>query len=290
VTAVSSDLITTETTLAQHAEEIRSLGKRTIANVIEIGRRLTESKKLCGHGNWLPWLEREFGWDERTARRYISTYEFAGKSDKLSDLEIGVSSLYMLAAPSTPEEVRTGIIERVAAGEKVAVADVREAKETSRGSVAEVNAKVKTKADRAKKPPKKPKADVSAAADRADPSISLPKFISQFTRTDGQVKAACDFNPEDPGDVAESPNDTPEIIRHRIFMYRATEALRLAREFGFEQASSEEITDDIIDAVVKAAEAWSELAWKLRQEIAPGSPVRQNPPDGPKVPGADGPP
>jgi len=51
-----------ERVLAQNAQEIRKLGKRASADVIEIGRRLTEMKKLCGHGNWLLWLQREFGW------------------------------------------------------------------------------------------------------------------------------------------------------------------------------------------------------------------------------------
>jgi hypothetical protein len=114
----------------------------------------------------------------------------------------------------------------------------------------------------AKDKPKQPK-----PADRAE-SSDTPKFISQFTRTDGQVKAACDFNPEDPGDVAESDSDTPEIIRHRIFMYRAAEALRLAREFGLEKASMEEITDNIIEGASKAAEAWSELTSKLKPNMA----------------------
>jgi hypothetical protein len=36
----------------------------------------------------------------------MTAYEFAGKSDKLSDLDIGISSLYLLAAQSTPEEAR----------------------------------------------------------------------------------------------------------------------------------------------------------------------------------------
>jgi hypothetical protein len=83
------------------------------------------------------------------------------------------------------------------------------------------------------------------------------------------VKAACDYNPEDPGDVAESDADTPEIIRHRIFMYRATEALRLAREFGFKEALRQEITDDVIDAAQKAAEAWSGLMSNLAPPLPP---------------------
>ena len=47
--------------LAEHVTAIRQLGKRVVADVAEIGRRLFECKRICGHGNWLPWLEREFG-------------------------------------------------------------------------------------------------------------------------------------------------------------------------------------------------------------------------------------
>src|SRR5215467_13503335 len=86
-------------TLDQHVAEIRRLGKRVRGDILEIGRRLVECKKLVGRGNWLSWLEKQFGWDERTAQRFMSVHEFAGKSDKLSDLSIGVSALYVLAAP-----------------------------------------------------------------------------------------------------------------------------------------------------------------------------------------------
>jgi hypothetical protein len=65
------------TVLADNAESIRNLSKRVIGDVIEIGRRLSECKKLLGHGNWLSWLAREFRWGERTARNFISAFEFA---------------------------------------------------------------------------------------------------------------------------------------------------------------------------------------------------------------------
>lgn len=132
-----------------------------------------------------------------------------------------------------------------------------------------VKATVKAKADRAAHKTPKPKPDVAPAADRAERTpaakAAASSLISEFTRTDGQVKAACDYNPEDPGDVAESDNDTPEMIRHRIFMYRATEAARHAREFGLEKASSEEFTDDVIEAALNAAEAWSGLTSALQE-------------------------
>jgi hypothetical protein len=33
-------------------------GKRIVADVVGIGRDLAEAKTLCGHGGWLPWLDR----------------------------------------------------------------------------------------------------------------------------------------------------------------------------------------------------------------------------------------
>lgn len=101
--------------LAQHAEVIRALGKRVVHDVIEIGRRLTDAKARCGHGNWLPWLEREFGWSDSTALRYIQAHQFAtDKSVTVTDLSL--KSLYLLAAPSTPEAARDEVIERSEAG------------------------------------------------------------------------------------------------------------------------------------------------------------------------------
>ncbi len=112
--------------LAEHAEVIRTLGKRVVADVIEIGRRLTDAKARCQHGNWLPWLEREFGWTDKTAERFMSASQlFGGKIDKLSNLDIPVSGLYLLAQPSLPPEVRTEVIDRAEAGERFTHAQVK---------------------------------------------------------------------------------------------------------------------------------------------------------------------
>jgi hypothetical protein len=96
-----------------------------VGDIIEIGRRLADAKQRCGHGNWLPWLEREFGWEETTARRFMTVYDFAGKYGKLQDLNLPVSGLYALAAPSTPEEVRHAVIDRAASGETLTHAQVK---------------------------------------------------------------------------------------------------------------------------------------------------------------------
>jgi hypothetical protein len=120
---------------AEQAEAIRVLGKRAVRDIIEIGARLTMVKegdsdrgiKPIGHGNWLPWLDREFGWNIKTAERFISVYGMSKtKIDNLSNLEIGVSALYMLAAPSTPAEVQAVVIEKVERGEHLTTKQIKE--------------------------------------------------------------------------------------------------------------------------------------------------------------------
>jgi gas vesicle protein len=118
--------------LAEHAAEIRRLGKRVVEDVLEIGRRLTECKKLVGHGNWLPWIEREFGWTDDTALNFMRVYEVS-KSRNFRDLSLPVSALYLLAAPSTPKEARDKIIERAQAGETIPVAEVKRTIEHAKG-------------------------------------------------------------------------------------------------------------------------------------------------------------
>jgi hypothetical protein len=112
--------------LAEHAEAIRRLGRRAVQDIIEIGSRLIEAKKIAPHGAWLPWLDHEFGWTERTARRYMSVAELAAKSDNVSDLNVPISALYSLAAPSTPAEAIDEIAERSAAGKRLSISVVRQ--------------------------------------------------------------------------------------------------------------------------------------------------------------------
>src|SRR5262245_32482560 len=85
--------------LVEHADAIRNLGKQTIDSIIEIGRHLTEAKAILGHGNWLPWLDREFGWSDRTALNFMRVHALALKSETVSDLDLPVRALYLLAAP-----------------------------------------------------------------------------------------------------------------------------------------------------------------------------------------------
>ena len=104
---------------------IKALGKRVVADVIEIGARLSECKVLAGHGNWLPWLNREFGWSEDTAERYMRVSDL-DKFRTVRNLDLPIKSLYLLTAPSTPEIAREAVLDLAANGETLTYAQVKD--------------------------------------------------------------------------------------------------------------------------------------------------------------------
>jgi len=115
-----------EVDLAEQARIIRAAGARAIGDFIVIGRALTKAKELCGHGLWLPWLEREFGWSDETARRYMQVASLGVQNPQLVDFDIEISGLYLLAKPSTPDAAREAVLEAANAGVKVTLAKAKE--------------------------------------------------------------------------------------------------------------------------------------------------------------------
>jgi hypothetical protein len=137
---------------------------------------------------------------------------------------------------------------------------------------------VKTAADRAATKTPTPVPDVTAAADRAEVTSAKP-MLSEIQRVDGQIKPLCHFDLEDPGDV-EEPGDSMEMIRHRIFTNHANEALRHAREHGFDEAADSEVTDVVVGLAKTVAKAWTDQVAALeRRQLAEVEAARQ--------PGAD---
>src|SRR6476660_4382777 len=88
--------------LNEHAAEIYRLSKRIIADIIEIGRHLTEAKAEAGYGHFGQWLKQEFDWTDRTAQRFMNVYELSRSNPtRVSDLDLPMRALYALAAPGT---------------------------------------------------------------------------------------------------------------------------------------------------------------------------------------------
>jgi hypothetical protein len=101
--------------------------KREAADVFEVGRLLKLAKKEVGHGEFLPWLKKEFSLSEKSAERYMAAHKFLTtvaapllKSDKLSNLKLRPSAVYELAEMHARGTVTEADIEVVLkeAGEK----------------------------------------------------------------------------------------------------------------------------------------------------------------------------
>lgn len=98
--------------------------KRAAEDIFVIGKELNATKALLPHGEYTKWLDVEFGLSDRMAQRFVNVYERLGvKSDKLSDLP--PSTLYLLAAPSTPDEAIQAVEQQLDAGERISVAYVQ---------------------------------------------------------------------------------------------------------------------------------------------------------------------
>ena len=88
--------------------ETKILVRQTAHGIIEIGKNLIEVKQAIGHGNWLPWLDAEFGFSQSTADKFMNV---AAKLPSCGNLDFAPSALYLLAKNSTSEEVRQEAIE-----------------------------------------------------------------------------------------------------------------------------------------------------------------------------------
>lgn len=100
------------------AARVRASHQRTVIAIIDMGRDLLGVKARLGHGRFGQWLEAEFGGVARTAQNYMrAAQSFAGNSEIVSHLP--PATVYALAAPSTPGDVRTAIMARLSAGERL---------------------------------------------------------------------------------------------------------------------------------------------------------------------------
>ncbi|KFB66653.1 DUF3102 domain-containing protein [Candidatus Accumulibacter vicinus] len=108
------------------AERIKLRLKRTVEDIIEIGRELAAVKEELPHGQFLPWIAAEFEMSRQTADNFEAVYKRFGNGKLLNFSNLKPSILYALSAPSTPESVIDKAVAKAESGEKVTVADVRD--------------------------------------------------------------------------------------------------------------------------------------------------------------------
>ncbi|MBQ6609264.1 MAG: DUF3102 domain-containing protein [Oscillospiraceae bacterium] len=100
-------------TLEIVAAEIRSYTWSMLANIIEIGRRLTEAKEMLPHGQFMTWCTENFGYSKSQTNNFMRLFEaYGAEQNSLFGAELNrqtfgtlnySKALALLALPS-PEE------------------------------------------------------------------------------------------------------------------------------------------------------------------------------------------
>jgi len=112
-------------TVEECRDDIRCRGRRMADDIIGIGKALRTAKALLPHGQFGPWLKAEFDWSQPTARRYMQVAEVFPEIAHAERFES--TALYLLAAKTTPDEIREEFIAQAGAGHAIKAADVKHA-------------------------------------------------------------------------------------------------------------------------------------------------------------------
>lgn len=107
--------VTIENRLVSEIVMITNQTRQTLLfNSIEIGRRLTEAKKIVRHGQWTKWLKERVDYSQRTANNFMKIYEQYGKSGlaEKSQSIADLSYTQALALLEIPAEKREEFVEK----------------------------------------------------------------------------------------------------------------------------------------------------------------------------------
>lgn len=135
--------------LAAIVGQIKTLEKRTIATVVDIGRLLEQASELSEHGEYTNWLRVNFGWSHNTSLRYRAIYRLS-QNRQIGDfdrLNMSVSALYLLASNIDRTPVRDALVAAAQSG-RVSYSAAKRIVEDIEKEFAEEDAKEKKTADK----------------------------------------------------------------------------------------------------------------------------------------------
>jgi hypothetical protein len=103
-----------------------------VRRVLDAGKALAWAKSELPHGEYLPWVQQACGLKPRYAQRLIQSADFVNAAhapylDSVTD----VTTLFLLSADTTTEDVREWFMERCAAGDVPSRAEVAERKRSA---------------------------------------------------------------------------------------------------------------------------------------------------------------
>jgi hypothetical protein len=107
---------------------------QAVVKVLEAGNLLIEGKQRLAHGEYLPWVQQACGLKPIYAAKLIKAAEWAYVEhaphlDSITD----TTTLFLLSADATPDDVRQWAMERCAAGKPPSRREVQERKRQARG-------------------------------------------------------------------------------------------------------------------------------------------------------------
>lgn len=108
----------TQISVKQKTFEIKSLIRQTAQDIFHVGQKLAEVKQQLKHGEFRNWLNTEFNWSISSATKFMQVSE-QFKNVNFTHLNFATSALYVLAAPSAPENARQHALQLASRGEHI---------------------------------------------------------------------------------------------------------------------------------------------------------------------------
>lgn len=108
----------TQISVKQKTSEIKSLIRQTAQDIFHVGQKLSEVKQQLKHGEFRNWLNTEFNWSVSSATKFMQVSE-QFKNVNFTHLNFATSALYVLAAPSAPENSRQHALQLASRGEHI---------------------------------------------------------------------------------------------------------------------------------------------------------------------------
>ena len=104
---------------------IKQAGKEIVYQNWEIGKMLTEAKRLIGHGKYIKWVEEKTGMNMRMAQYRIQMYAHIGPEFKDAYNKLDFKTIVALSSNTLPEENRQQLVKRIEAGERITKEEVK---------------------------------------------------------------------------------------------------------------------------------------------------------------------
>lgn len=109
----------TRIVVQQRTGEIKEKIHSSAQATWEIGQKLADVRDRLKPRQFTFWLQAEFRLSRRTAYNYIKVFESFPICANFAQIDIATSALYLLAAPSTPDEARQEALESASHGETI---------------------------------------------------------------------------------------------------------------------------------------------------------------------------